>query len=482
MPLVEFVGQSVQDQGNVAINTARLVNCYREAVVGMGKTQYVIQSVLGQDLLDDVGAGSVRAMGQADGQNWIVGNAKLFELAGDGTVTDTGEVIPDDLNTVIAGNYSDITITANNNYYLWDGSTLSQPTTKAFTNVASHFYFGGYTVLIEEGGKKFQWSSLGDASTLDALDFASAETVDDNLVRGFEMRDTMVLFSQTHAEMWQTTGLSGSEAFSRTTSWNRGLKAHNLAVRFDDSLFFVGNDNNVYIGIGTSAVDITTPAINTALVENDATHCFYYEDRGHKFCVLRFSDRAAWVYDVKMREWHERAEGAGNGAWQAVTAIEGDTWQVGTTNGAVFSLSRTNLDLNAPLRRTMISNPVYFGKEFRVALMELNARVGKEMLNTQNEFVLSLDPGFALALDAGFALQVGSEDGNERDAQLSLFVSRDGAHTWTDAKVRSLGSSGDYGKRVVWRSLGQAQQFAAKVIVDEPADYQISSTAVVELA
>ncbi|MEO9648818.1 MAG: hypothetical protein ABJ360_22530 [Roseobacter sp.] len=482
MPLVEFVGQSVQDQGNAAVSTSRLINCYREMVLGSGKTQYVINNVLGQDLLDDLGAEPVRAFGQGNGQNWAVGNNKLFVVAGDGTVTDTGQVIADDEVSVVSGNYSDVTVTAGGNYYLWDGATLSQPDTKAFTNIKSHFYFGGYTVLLEDGGKRFQWSGLGDASTLDALDFSSAEKSDDNLVRGFEIQGTAVLFCETSAEMWQLSGAAGATAFQFVTSWRRGLKAHNLAVQFDDSLFFVGNDNNVYLGVGPGAVDITTPAINSALEANTATHCFYYEDRGHKFCVLRFSDRAAWVYDVKMREWHERAEGPNNGAWQAITSMRGDTWQVGSTDGEIFSLSRSGRDLNAPLRRTMISNNYYIGSsKFRVQKIEINARVGEEMLNEAIDFVLSTRPGYTLLTRTDFALQTRSLDGDERAGFINLSVSRDGGRTWGDAKPRSLGLGGDYEKRMVWRSVGQAQQFAIKIEMNEPADFQVNSTAVFEV-
>ena len=309
MPLVDFVGQSVQDQGNVSANTGRLVNCYREIVMNGGKSSHVIRNVLGQTLLVDTGTATVRAMGRGNSKNWVVSNGKLFELAAAGTVTERA-TIADDAVTAIDGNYSDVTITAGGLYYVWDGATLTQPTTKTFTDVAHHFFIGDYTVLLEQGGKRFQWSALGDAATLDALDFALANKSDDNLLRGFEVQGTAVLFCETSAEMWQITGQGGSEAFAFVTSWNRGLKSANLAVKFDDTLFFIGDDNNVYLGVGPGAVDITTPAINTALKANTATHCFYYEDRGHKFCVLRFSDRAAWVFDVKQREWHERSEGA----------------------------------------------------------------------------------------------------------------------------------------------------------------------------
>lgn len=482
MPVVEFVGQSVQDSGNVSANPARLINCYREVVPGQGKTQYVLQSVLGMTLLDDIGAAAARATGSGNGKNWVVGDGKLFEVAQAGTLTERGAVA-DDVNTTISGNYGNVTIVSGNNYYVWNGSTITQPTTKTFTNVISHCYAGGYTVLLQKDGKQFQWSDLGDATTLDALNFASADKSDDNLLRGFEVQGSLVLMCERSTEFWQITGLPDTEAFSFVTSTNRGLRAHNLVTQFDDTLFWVANDDNVYIGVGPGAVDITTPAINTALTVNDPTHCFFYEDRGHKFCVIRFSDRPAWVFDVKMREWHERAEGAGDGPWRAVASVEGDSWQVFNTVGEVYSLSRVNKDLNSLLRRIAISSPLYLAaRRFRVPMFEVLARVGEEILDDALDFALDAGDGFALDAGDGFVLSMGGQPAGERAAEITLSTSRDGGRTWGKPKPRSMGLNGDTEQRMVWRGLGQYRQLVIMLLITEPKDFQINSTAVLEVA
>lgn len=479
--LIEFVGQSVQDSSNIAVNPARLINCYRELVLSQGKTQHVLQSVLGQAQTDGIGDNAVRAMGSGNGSNWLAGGGKLYELSDPGMVTERA-AIADDANTTISGNYSDVTAVSGGNYYLWDGVSITQPTTKTFTSVGSHAYVGGYTVISELDGKRFQWSDLGDASSLDALNFSSADKVDDSILRLIEVQGNLLVMCERSSELWQTTGQAGTEAFGYVTSWNRGLKSFNLVTRFDDTLFFVGNDNNVYVGLGGGAVDITTPGLNTALTNNDPTHCYYYEDRGHKFCVVRFSDRPAWVYDVKMQEWHERAEGAGYTEWRGVATIKGDKWQVGNTDGEIMALTRTNRDLNGPLRRQAISKPVYLGDEkFIVNKLEINARVGENTLNLAENFGLSLRDGFMLSVGGGFGLRVGSVGADERDATLTLFESKDGGRTWGEGKPRSMGKSGDYSKRMIWRARGQANQYAIRVDIDEPADIPISTTAVVDI-
>jgi hypothetical protein len=478
---VEFVGQTISDSDNIAANPARLINCYRERVLGQGKTTHVLQSVLGQDLKQSLGDYPVRAMGYGNGKKWLAANGTLYEVADNGALTSKGSV-DDDADTTIYGNYSDVTIASGGKYYVWDGSTVSEPTTKTFTDVGSHCYVGGYTVITEENGKRFQWSDLGDAATLDALNFSSADKVDDNILRAVEVGGNLLLMCETSAELWQVTGAAGSEAFGYVASWKTGLKDFNLLTQYGDTLFWIGHDNNAYIGVGSGAIDVTTPGLNTALENNNPTHCFYYEDRGHKFCVVRFSDRPAWVFDVKMQEWHERAEGADNGAFRATHSVLGTNWLVGNASGEVLELSRTNRDLSGPLRRTAISSPLYLGdRKFIVNMLEMNIKVGVNQLDQPMDYGLSVGGGFMLAVGGGFGLKLDSEGGSERAATVTLYESRNGGHTWGEGKVRSLGKFGEYDKRTVWRARGQANQYAVKLYIDEPADYQVNTTAVLEV-
>jgi len=482
MPLLEFVGQTVQDGDNIQANASRLINCHRQLVLGQGKTRYTLNSVLGQDLADDIGAYEVRTMGYGNQKTWLVGNGLLYELAANGVLTSKGSVADDPL-TLIDGNYSDVTITAGGNYYVWDGATVSQPANKTFASVGSHCYVGGYTVLTERDGKRFQWSGLADAQTLDALHFASAEQVDDNIVHAIELGGNLVLLGEKSTELWQVTGQSGVNAFARVTSFNRGLKGFHLIARFDNTAMFVGDDNNVYIGFGPGAIDVSTPAINTALENNEASRCIFYEDQGHKFFAITFSDRPAFVFDVRMKEWHERAEGANDGPWRALASVKtGEGWFIGNDDGEVHKLARTNKDLNGPLRRTAISSPLYLGdRKFKVNKVEMNARVGAVEVTEAPAYALDVGGGFALKLGTGQALKVAEGTGAPRAAKIGLQESRDGGNTWGDVKERSLGMSGDYDQRMIWRSRGHFNEYTVRVTIDEPADIPLNTTAVVEV-
>jgi hypothetical protein len=491
VPKVQFVNQSASDQDSIASNPARLLNLYPSPVADgeSGRTSLLLKSVLGQDAKDDIGTNPVRAMGRGNDKNWLVGDEKLFEISAGGGLTQRGTAIADDINTTIAGNYGIVTVVAGGLYYAWNGSAISQPTTKTFENVGSHCYVGGYTVLTEKNGRRFQWSALGDALSLDALDFASADKVDDDIIRAVEFRGNLLLLKETSTEIWAVdNGAADSTgAFVFTNSTNTGIKSFNLIVRFDDALFFVGNDNRAYLfGQGV----VSTTSVETSIAHSKPTHCFYYEDEGHKFCVIRFADRPAWVYDITTRLWHERSEGAGHARWRAIASIRGagggggfsagfssgfsvgtNAWYVGNTDGEVLGLSRTNRDLAAPLYRRAISRTIYLGdRKFQISKVELLARMGDHDLKTGATFVLALGDGFALRLDGSSALLVGSLEDGPRDGTVTLWESLDGGRTWRGPKRRSLGRNAEYQRRMIWRARGQAQQYTMRIDLQEPAD------------
>ena len=476
MPRVAFVNQSAHDDDNIAANPARLLNLYPSPIADAenGRTVFALKSVLGQDAKDSIGANPIRAMGRGNNLNWLVGNGRLYQVAANGTLTERGTVA-DDANTTIAGNFGLVTIVSGGLYYVWNGTTISQPTTKTFADVGSHCFVGGYTVLTERNGKRFQWSAIGNAASLNALHFASADKVDDNILRAVEFRGNLLVMCETSTEIWQIDpDAAAVSRFAYATITNTGLKAFNLFVRFDDALFFIGNDNRAYM-FGQGVVSNT--AVETALAQSNPTHCFYYEDEGHKFCVIRFSNRPAWVYDIATGLWHERSEGAGHIRWRAVASLRnGAGWLVGNTDGEVLELARTNRDLSGALHRRAIARSLFLGdRKFSVPKVELLARVGDHDLEAAETFVLDAGDGFAIFAGTDEALFAGSTLAGPRDAMIDLYESPDGGRTWRGPKPRSMGRHGDFDQRMIWRARGQFQQYTMRFDIAEPADITLYS-------
>lgn len=447
MPLLEFVGQSVRDDDFRAGNSGRLVNCYRYPT----EEGHVLKSTLGTVAFATLPAVFLRDMEEVQGTIYAAAGGALYSIDSAGNETSLGSITNGVGN--LSSNNGDVTVAANGDYYVWDGATLSTPSTGAFSAVGSVEFLSQYTVLTEQNGRRFQWSDIADASTFDALDFATAEGRDDAILRAVAVNGRLVLFKETSREVWYVTGQAGVNAFQRLAGGvvDTGLKAYGLVAKIDQGAFFVGDDDIAYVTDGMGQRVVSNPAVSTSIAQSTPDRCFYYEDEGHKFCVIRFLDRPAWVLDLTTLEWHERAWGVDFDPFPGVASVKlGANWYVGGDDGEVYRLTRNNTDVAGAMVRRAVSRTLKMdGQRFRLQRLEMYARVGNS--------------------DIG------------RDAQCWLRLSRDGGLTWGRERWASLGSLGEYDKRLVWRALGQYRDVAAEVNVSDPAELPIKAQAVVEL-
>jgi hypothetical protein len=76
-----------------------------------------------------------------------------------------------------------------------------------------------------------------------------------------------------------------------------------------------------------------------------------------------------------------------------------------------------------------------------------------------------------LHIETGVGLDHGLVPGS--DPQVMLEVSRDGGHTFDNARWASAHRLGGYGRTVEWRRLGRARQFTLRVSVSDPVPVTI---------
>lgn len=446
MPVVEFVGQSARDQDNITADPSRLVNLYRERA-GTGTAW--LKSVPGEERIATLPDLFITAMGNVLGELYVVCNARLYRVAQDGSFYDLGAVAGGD--ATIAGNNGYVCVQAGQRYFTYEISTgtLTEPAAGAFSAFGSCDFVDNYTVLTEAGGRLFQWSNLADPTDLPGLNFASAEGRDDNLVRAFGLHGQLYLFKERSHEIWFNTGGAGAEAFLRVTGGVKdvGLLGHGLICRFPGGAFMVGSDNRAHL-VGPGVLQpVSTPAVETAIKLGKPVCCVNYEDEGHTFCAIVFRDQPAWVYDIATGEWHERASGADLSPWRAAASARlGTDWVIGNDAGEVLALRRSNVDAAGPLVREATSRTLYLDGA-RPILRELEFFVRQ---------------GFSAA-------------------EILLSVSRDGGITWTPWKQRPISEQGEYGRRVIWRQLGQARQVTVKVRVTDALEAPLSSQARITL-
>jgi len=443
--IVEFSGQSARDGDNIAANPSRLVNVYREPVPGGGKTRYTMKSVLGMASHATVPGVGMRALERVEDDLWQVSGGNLYQIDADGSVASIG-AIDDSEETGIAGNNGIITVVGGGKYYTWNGTSLVQPTADEFSDFGSVAFLSGYTILTELDGRQFCWSDLSTPGTLTAANHATAEATDEPLIRAMEINGLLWLFKARSIEIWGLTGLADENAFERLPGAviETGTRGYGTLTRIPSGAFFVSEDGRAYITTGTSVQPVSIPAVETAIKVGNP-RCFFYEDEGHAFCVIRFDSAPAWAYDLATGEWHERAEGVDLAPWSAVGAARlGRTWYVSNDAGDIARLSRKNSDIGKPLVRQMTSRPAYEdAQRFTVREFEALGRMG-----------------FA---DIG------------REAKVMLQTSRNGGITWGPPRERSMGYLGQYGQRAVFRNLGLFRTAVFRMTVTDPADLTLNA-------
>ena len=457
MPVIEFIGQTVRDGDNIAVNPSRLINLYREGVGAGGRSQTALKPVAVMEPFAETDQVAARGLARVQESIFAAVGGRLLDVGSAGVVTELG-VINDDLRTTLSGSSAPtqarVSIAAGGEYYLWDGSSLTTPETGAFDAVGSVTFGAQYTIITERGGSRFQWSEPGRPDTFDASDFATAESRDDEIIRGEFIAGNLWLFGQRSVEVWSVTGQSGPFAFRRLAGavMGVGLKSFNLLSAFEGASFFVGNDGSAYITSGAGLRKISTPPLDVALAQNVPDRCFYYEHQGHKFCVIRFADAPSWCYDMTTEEWHERSEGVDHDPWTIVAMVRGDDGFIGINDlGLLSKASAQSASTAERLRRTAVSRTLYFdGERRRLAELEFFGR-------------------------AGFS-DIG------RDAKMEVSLSKDGGVIWGRPRQVSLGDLGEYGARQVLRSLGQFRQVTARVDMTDHAFLTLNSSCRVRVA
>jgi hypothetical protein len=385
-----------------------------------------------------------------------------------------------------------VCIVCGGRYFVYDGTTIERPdpVDAPFDGFGSGIYLNGFVVLTEQDGSRFLWTDLADAKNFEGLNFATAESNDKPILQAMEVAGRLWLMKSDIIEVWAQVG-SGANAFTRVTGGliEIGLKDQGLATTFTGGLFWIGADNIVYLSDGQNAPQpISPPAVNTAVEQGAPSHVFYYEDEGHKFCVIRFNDRPAWVYDIVTGEWHERASGE-DGAWE-VTAIGrfAGTWYAGDTRGKLSKLTRNNVDGSESLIRTAVSSTLYMdGAFFTVPRMEITGRVGVGASEETEEarFLHCTDGRVFEEQDAPDPAPSGAVwrevTRYKRGPQIGLQLSGDG-RTFGEQVTRSFGTLGEYERICRFGPLGGHYRVAAKIVLSTERDITLDAMANVEVA
>ena len=448
-----YVARSV----NAADN--RMVNLFPEIVPEGGKEPAFLQRAPGLTRLATIGVGPIRGEWTFGDYAYVVSGPTLFQVDSNwnavakGTVAGTGQVS-------MADNGTQLFVAANPQGYIYNVSTdvFQQITDPDFPGAVTVGYLDGYFVFNEPNSQKIWVTQLLDGTSVDPLDFASAEGNPDNVVAIFVDHREVWVYGTNSAEVWYNAGLLDFPLARIQGAYNElGCAAPYSIAKMDNQIYWLGKDARgqgmVFRAAGYMGQRISTHAIEWQLQEypdlSDAVGYTYQQD-GHSFYVLNFpTANTTWVFDVATGAWHERAS---------------------FENGQ-FNRHRGNCQMF--FNSTNVVGDYENGKIYKFDLEVYSddgqpqkwLRSWRALPTGANNLARTTHHAMQLDCETGVGLNVGQGS----DPQVMLRWSDDGGHTWSNEHWKTMGKIGRYDYRTIWRRLGMTMKIRDRV-------YEVSGT------
>lgn len=478
-----YVARSV----NAADN--RMVNLFPEVIPEGGKEPAFLNRAPGLRLLTTCGVGPVRGMWHLGDYGYVVSGTELYKVTLSWVATKIGDV--SGVGPVsIADNGTQIFIACNGPSYIYNSNTLAfaQISDPDFPGAVTVDYLDGYFVFNEPNSQRIWVTSLFDGTSIDPLDFASAEGSPDGLVSLIIDHREAWLFGTNSVEVWYDAGLADFPLARIQGAFNEiGCAAAYSVAKLDNGLFWLGSDARgkgvVYRANGYTGQRVSTHAVEWHIQQyaniSDALAYTYQQD-GHAFYVLVFpSANTTWVFDVATGAWTERA-GLYNGEFtrhrgNCQMAFGGEIVIGDFENGNVYAFDLDVFADNGQMQKWLRSwraLPTDQNNLKRTAQhtlqLDCETGVGLNDVNwTDTYYLITEDDAFLLTETGEYLVSV---QGNDHVyPQVMLRWSDDGGYTWSNEHWNSMGAIGAYGTRVIWRRLGMTTKLRDRV-------YEISGT------
>lgn len=433
--------------------------------------QYVLQPWPGLKLFGPLfgpSAGPDRGMLEHKGVLHKISGIKFYTVASTGDHTYIGDVVGSG-QCILTGFGDNVEIaTAEGVVYEFDGSTITETTDVDLETPVSVWHLNNQALYDGDGGR-FVSSSVGDATVINSLDYATAESNADDIVRGYAFKQKSWLFGEKTIEPWFNSGV-GRPPFDPVTGGiiTIGLAARASVSNNDNFMYFLGDDRRVYrIAEAAQFAPVSNIALSTAFASyatvSDAIG-FCFTMQGQNFYHLAFpTEDKTWVYSEPVGQWFElsRSGSTGRGLPNSYAFAYGKHLVGDYQNSNIYELDvDTYTENSLPMTRTRDTGPLHAG---------LVKAPGREI--ELNRFELILERG------------VGTLSGEGLDPDIMLSLSIDGGKTFGTEYWTKIGKSADFLQKVEWQGLGRFAEGIIRIHTSDPVPYTIiGANADIEIA
>jgi len=420
------------------------------------KSSYILESFPGLVLFS---AGVNRDRGMFTHKNVVyqVSGTDLVSINSAGVRTVLG-VIPGKGRCIFDALVDSIIIVTGGRVFEWDQTTLTEGDPADFETPKSVTVINNQAIY-DGDESRFCVSDVGEPLTINGLNYGSAESKADEMVRPFAFNEVVRMFGTETVEGWWNSG-EGNPPFDRLEGGilNIGLKALESVAVNDRNLYFLGTDSQVYVISGGDAVAISpqpiTREIDQFTTASDAIGwCMNYQ--GQEFYVLTFiTDNRTFIYP-EGGEWFQLSSGVIGGRYrgQGYCFCYNKHLITDSTSNIYYLSDSAYSENGAVIQRTRDSAPIHGG---------LFGQPGKSI--EMGSLVLIMEKGTGTVAQTAPVVMLSFSD--------------DGGKTWSEQMFGDIGSMGQFQREVRWDGLGSFESRIIRIQTSDDVYYSIHSASV----
>jgi hypothetical protein len=311
-----------------------------------------------------------------------------------------------------------------------------------------------------------QWGSSNLLSPVSpALSFGAKDGSPDNLVSLIVDHREVYLLGEVSSEVWVDVG-AVPFPFQRIpgTSTQHGIASKFSVSRLGNSFAYVSRNIRGQAQIvqmnGYQPQRISTHAVEQTLVDQVITDAiaWTYQLEGHEVYVVTFpsigTNGLTWAYDVSTGLWHKWMYTNNQGQYErhrgsCATLFQGYVMVGDYKNGNLYYLDQANYTDNGQTTRRLRRCP------------HLVTDLQRQFFD---ELQIQFQPGVGLT---GTTTPLNTETVGA-NPQAMLRWSNDGGSTWSNEHWVTIGKTGKYKNRAIWRRLGWSRDRVFEVTVSDP--------------
>lgn len=379
---------------SVNVNAQERLNLYCELQSDAETNALAIYGTPGLVAESNYGANPARGAYSMGDFKYFVVSDTLWQEANDGIQTNRGTLLTSGGKVSMIDNGTQIMIVDGTYGYIYNTVTLvfAQITDIEFPGGDTVTFQNGYFIVNKPGTGSFYISALYDGLSWDALDFATAESNPDPLVRVLANNGQLLLFGSISTEFWGDSG-AADFPFARiggsAIEW--GLAARWSLCKYDNSLAFLRANRlgqvQVCVLVGYNATPISTPeldhVINSYSSVSDAT-AFAYMLGGHAFYQINFPSAnngagQSWLYDNQSNSWSKVGGEYARHRAELQMQFLNQSIVTDYENGLTYSLNENvYTDNGAPIVRQLIGRHQATGDFSKIGRMWLEMEAGMD--------------------------------------------------------------------------------------------------------